>query len=827
MPQLRLGTTFVSNVKLGTTQVSKAMRGTTEVWAAGQAFIGSAATLSVTARSSTWGPALVPSGRSVHWDASHEASFTYHPDTNLVSQWNDLSGNGWYLVEASDREAPAREIGFNDVPIVHFTDYDFMWRDPAVPANFIHLAQPITTHIVASTTPYPGNGSQFVASYNFAAVRVHVRVDGTIMFAAGSSAEFPFNTRDRHLITAVFNGASSVQRIDGVQVGTGNPGTGELDRVQIGISHTVADMEICEIVHYNRVLTGPEITYNEDLLRQKWFMPPGIWLRSPATVTVEASARTWFTGAAPAFRPDDIETCLGWWDASDASTFTFGTGASVAQWRDKSAAAHHLSAPTTPEQPDRTGTINALSTVTFDGSAFMDIAGYTVPSQPYTVFVVGAISNVTPGAGDYGIIGGARLGTDLSISRRESDQLLWVDASIGTSFALDTNPHVIGVVFDREKSQQRIDGDRVGTVNTGGAGFLNFRVGIGTHETFGMVGQVAEVVLYNRRLNATEIDEVETYLSDKWIGPPLPQTWTGSSATATITATSGTWGLPSAPGAPTLTAATPGNTTVTLAWTAGTTGGSTITGYTVEKSPNGTTSWTSAGTPTASPHTVTGLTNGTIQYFRVSATNAIGTGTPSNVLSATPSPPLSWTEDYSDDTLAVATQWTMRNGYRLGVFDFSGTRKLAVCHDVNYEYVDYYFSKCSHNTAVATTQAQTFRAEVEFAGTGSNVILIVRANADRVDLQRDTDPGQRLLGRHRRERWFRHQRFVVLHLRHSTDHRAGRRRQRLGYLVGWRHHPHHRRCRYLDPHRPVLRAADGFRHQGPQVLVRRHVTRVR
>ena len=89
----------------------------------------------------------------------------------------------------------------------------------------------------------------------------------------------------------------------------------------------------------------------------------------------------------------------------------------------------------------------------------------------------------------------------------------------------------------------------------------------------------------------------------------------------------------------------------------------------------------------------------------------------------------SWTEDYSDDSLAVATQWTSRGGFRFGVFDFSGTKKLAVCSDGAYEYVDWYFAKCSYGTALATGQAQTFRVEVEFIGTGSGLSLFARSSA--------------------------------------------------------------------------------------------------
>ncbi len=76
------------------------------------------------------------------------------------------------------------------------------------------------------------------------------------------------------------------------------------------------------------------------------------------------------------------------------------------------------------------------------------------------------------------------------------------------------------------------------------------------------------------------------------------------------------------PGAPTIGTATAGNAQATVTFTApGSNGGSAITGYTVTSNPGGLT-----GTGSASPITVTGLTNGTAYTFTVTATNAIGTG---------------------------------------------------------------------------------------------------------------------------------------------------------------------------------------------------------
>ncbi len=90
---------------------------------------------------------------------------------------------------------------------------------------------------------------------------------------------------------------------------------------------------------------------------------------------------------------------------------------------------------------------------------------------------------------------------------------------------------------------------------------------------------------------------------------------------------------PTAPGAPTLNTATPGNGQISLTWSApASNGGSAITGYTATASPGGATCSTGGATTCA----VGGLTNGTSYSFTVTATNAAGTGPASNALSATP-----------------------------------------------------------------------------------------------------------------------------------------------------------------------------------------------
>ncbi|OGA03760.1 MAG: hypothetical protein A3H35_13370 [Betaproteobacteria bacterium RIFCSPLOWO2_02_FULL_62_17] len=77
-----------------------------------------------------------------------------------------------------------------------------------------------------------------------------------------------------------------------------------------------------------------------------------------------------------------------------------------------------------------------------------------------------------------------------------------------------------------------------------------------------------------------------------------------------------------APGAPTAVSASPGNTQATVSFSApGSNGGAAITSYTVTPSPGGI-----SASGSASPITVTGLSNGTAYTFTVTATNSVGTG---------------------------------------------------------------------------------------------------------------------------------------------------------------------------------------------------------
>ncbi len=131
-----------------------------------------------------------------------------------------------------------------------------------------------------------------------------------------------------------------------------------------------------------------------------------------------------------------------------------------------------------------------------------------------------------------------------------------------------------------------------------------------------------------------------------------------SSASSTANATTDST---SAPDAPTGLGVTVGSTQIALAWTApASDGGSALTDYLVEYNDGGGWSTFADGTSTTASATVTGLTNGTSYDFRVSATNAIGTSTPSSTATATPAttPGIPTSLASTHTTTQAALTWT-------------------------------------------------------------------------------------------------------------------------------------------------------------------------
>jgi len=181
-------------------------------------------------------------------------------------------------------------------------------------------------------------------------------------------------------------------------------------------------------------------------------------------------------------------------------------------------------------------------------------------------------------------------------------------------------------------------------------------VGTGRAYNNGAVTVVLSAPTYTGRLPITSYTVTPSSGSASF-GASTTQTLTGflsaTNYTFTANATNAVGNSPTAgptgsvfvttvPQAPTITSTTAGNGQVTVFYSAGASGGKTISTYTVTSNPGGITA-TGSGTNA----TVTGLTNGTPYTFTVTATNANGVSAPSAASSpVTPVQPSFWNVNY-------------------------------------------------------------------------------------------------------------------------------------------------------------------------------------
>ena len=218
-----------------------------------------------------------------------------------------------------------------------------------------------------------------------------------------------------------------------------------------------------------------------------------------------------------------------WYDGADLSTYipSASDEGQITQWTDKSNFAHNANPNGGSAKPtyENTTPQNGYGYIEFDGvddslkvSPFTNITSIS----GLTVFQVFQTKNITPPAGD------TFLGTndaDFGILHLNGDMKLTMKgSSFDTAKSITANTwHQHTLIYDGtapslgyrlDKSAGTVTGGSVPSTSSANTDEMFF--GNNVSGTSALDGFLAEVIIFTKTLNATEISNIENYLSNKW-----------------------------------------------------------------------------------------------------------------------------------------------------------------------------------------------------------------------------------------------------------------------------------------------------------------------
>lgn len=247
---------------------------------------------------------------------------------------------------------------------------------------------------------------------------------------------------------------------------------------------------------------------------------PGLSIN--ATGTFQLIARDLGNG----FNPSNISAaanCRLWLDAADNSTLTLA-GSAVSRWNDKSgrtndavgSAALVTDSLLTATSPGR------AQAVRFNGSQQMTMNLASLSNSPYTILVM-EVGGSKPSGNSYfiGNNGGFSTGLTLGIGYQTSSQFRWQqyadDLNYNASFTsivprqwtmnLSGSPTVTKRLY--------LNSTLVGAASSGfltGTFLANGTVGYNNY-----LGNIAEILVYNTSLSASDQTNLQEYLANKWL----------------------------------------------------------------------------------------------------------------------------------------------------------------------------------------------------------------------------------------------------------------------------------------------------------------------
>lgn len=315
-------------------------------------------------------------------DAADSSTITLDGSNN-VSQWNDKSGFGRHLAQATTTRRPSYPANqFNSLPAVRVDGVDDLLRSPAIAASdFFQSGQQFTA--VYFGKRQAEGGRTFSHWWGAANERFWYDLDLPSSSTSDGLLQTPANAD--YITSAPYGGgtpvintyrwtsgaawslrravpAAATTYTSGVVSGTmATTGTFCIGSDFPAQGNSPGPYNFGEVLWFKRNISDTELAQIEAYLTAKWVL-----------------------GINTVLAPDL------WLDASDVSTITLDGSNNVSEWRDKSGNARHASQATVLSRPAYvTNQLNGFGAVKGNGSShFLDTISMPTLENGYTIYAV-------------------------------------------------------------------------------------------------------------------------------------------------------------------------------------------------------------------------------------------------------------------------------------------------------------------------------------------------------------------------------------------------------------------------------------------------------
>lgn len=454
------------------------------------------------------------SGCMLWLDAADATSVTLSTGSN-VSSWRDKSGRGCNTTSSTGTVTfPANSNGLffdggsslflpNDTLPIGNTSYSYFFIFTSTDSSL-----QVRNILTAGTT---ANGQMFaIRNAGTGSGRVN-----TYWFNFDLATTNAFTSNQRSFVSTFYqSGGQRSVWVNFVQGAVDTPGTRSQTNVNNRIGHGPYDNPwlglIHEIIVYSNALPAFERQQIEGYLAAKWGLAASLPASHPHLRVIPKSL------SLRPFSPLDISECVMWFDAADASTFTFSSGSNISVWSNKSSRTDSIATWDSVAVLVSPGTLgNGVPNVRFSNYAYTSNALGYGGATGETIFMVGNNSSTTQYLGVTRWSNNAWNGSHVVNLRSDAvrPEIQGVGGINITGLPARTKL-AVGVVT--ATTLNAFESGTAGATNPVTIALNQANANIRWGSGGGIPNDVGELLYYNKALTTEERQRVEGYLAAKW-----------------------------------------------------------------------------------------------------------------------------------------------------------------------------------------------------------------------------------------------------------------------------------------------------------------------